>query len=267
MAITALISALGAPGVSTTVAALSTAWPGPVLAVDADPVRGSLVPGWLSRWWVDGRITTDGVVTFAASTRRMRSVPAEGLAGHAQEVPHARHVRVLPGVLHREQTTAIGSEGWSRLASALRDLSRSGPDVLVDAGRWSPTTPWPLLAEADRVLLAVRPSLRSCSGSTDLARLLAERVGTRAQVAVLGADSSTAAEAASVVGLPLGLSMPLDYPAAQVFSDGVHGPPHLDQRRLWKATRRNARALHHQAHRPVRFETNSALDLLKAGNE
>lgn len=262
MAITALISALGSPGVSTTVAALATAWPGPVLAVDADPVRGALVPGWLSRWWVDGRITTaSGVVTFASSTRRMSSVPAEGLAGHAQEVPHARHVRVLPGVLHREQTTAIGSEGWPRLASALRDLTRSGPDVLIDAGRWSPTTPWPLLTEADRVLLAVRPSLRSCSGSTDLARLLADQVGPRAQLAVLGTDSSTAAETAAAVELPLGLAMPLDYPAAQVFADGVHGPPHLEQRRLWRAARRNARALHRQAHHPVRFENNAGLDL------
>ncbi|MCA1229414.1 hypothetical protein [Saccharopolyspora sp. 6M] len=266
MAITALISALGAPGVSTTVAALSTAWPGPVLAVDADPVRGSLVPGWLSRWWVDGRITTDGVVTFAASTRRMPSVPAEGLAGHAQEVPHARHVRVLPGVLHREQTTAIGSEGWSRLASALRDLSRSGPDVLVDAGRWSPATPWPLLAEADRVLLAVRPSLRSCSGSTDLARHLADRYAA-VELAVLAADSHGTADTAAVLGLPVGLTVPEDAMSAQVFSDGARIPARLERRPLWKATRRNARALHHQAHRPVRFETNAALDLLKAGNE
>ncbi|WP_263249572.1 hypothetical protein [Saccharopolyspora rosea] len=109
--------------------------------MDADPARGSLVPGWLSRWWVDGRITTEtGVATVAAATRGMTSVPAEALAGHSQDVPHARHVRVLSGVLHREQSLAIGSDGWHPLGSALRDLTISGPDVLIDAGRRDPQT-------------------------------------------------------------------------------------------------------------------------------
>ncbi|MBK0870210.1 hypothetical protein INP57_25700 [Saccharopolyspora sp. HNM0986] len=253
MAITAVISALGAPGVSTTVAALATAWPGPLLAADADPVRGALVPGWLSRWWVDGRLTTEtGVVTFAASTRRMTTVPAEGLAGHVHAVPHARHIRVLPGVLHAEQAIAIGSDGWSRLASALRDVTKSGPDVLVDAGRWCPQTPWPLLNAADRVLLAVRPSLRSCSGSTDLARYLTDRY-QRVELAVLAADSRQAADTAQALGVPVGFSLPEDAPSARVFSDGAEQPKHLHRRPLWKAIRSTARGLHRQAHVTVRF--------------
>lgn len=253
--ITAMISALGAPGVSTTVAALATAWPGPVLAVDADPVRGALVPGWLSRWWVDGRVSTEtGIATVAAATRGLTSLPAEALAGHTQQVPHARHVRVLGGVLHREQSVAIGTEGWHRLASALRDLSDSGPDVLIDAGRRDTQTPWPLLAEADRILLAVRPRLRSCSGSTDLARSLRARYGDRVQLAVLATESRTAAEAAAALDLPVGITVPVDFPSAQVFADGVHGPEHLQRRPLWKATRRVARGLHRQAHRPIGFD-------------
>ncbi|MEY8042741.1 hypothetical protein AB8O55_25325 [Saccharopolyspora cebuensis] len=251
MGITTVISALGAPGVSTTVAALATAWPGPVLAVDADPARGALVPGWLARWWIDGRITPQaGVVSFAASTRRMTSVPAEGLVGHAQEVPHARHVRVLPGVGHREQATVIGEPGWSRLASALRDLAESGPDVLVDAGRWCPQTAWPLLEEADRVVLAVRPSVRSCSGSTDLATYLRDRFGHVA-LAVLAADARTAADTAQALDLPLGFTVPDDAPSAQVFSDGAAAPGRIERRPLWKSIRRTARTLHRHAHRPV----------------
>ena len=265
MAITTVISALGAPGVSTTVAALATAWPGPVLAVDADPVRGSLVPGWLSRWWVDGRITTEaGVVTFAASTRRMTSVPSEGLAGHTAEVPNARHIRVLPGVVHAEQAVAIGADGWSRLASALRDLSETGPDVLVDAGRWCPQTPWPLLNAADRVLLALRPTLRSCSGSTDLARHLADRF-ERVELAVLAADSRGACDTARAVDAPRGLTLPDDTPSARVFADGATEPLHLARRPLWKATRRTARVLHAQAHRPVGFH--HGLETTQAGVE
>ena len=126
----------------------------------------------------------------------MTSVPAEALVGHSQEVPHARHVRILPGVLHREQSVAIGSDGWHRLGSALCDLTLSGPDVLIDAGRRDPQTPWPLLAEADRILLAVRPRLRSCSGSTDLAMSLRARYGDRVQLAVLAGDSRSAADTA-----------------------------------------------------------------------
>ncbi|WP_338600501.1 hypothetical protein [Saccharopolyspora sp. SCSIO 74807] len=263
MAITTMISALGAPGASTTVAALTTAWPGPVLAVDADPVRGSLVPGWLSRWWVDGRITTEtGVVTFAASTRRMTSVPAEGLASHTAQVPNARHIRVLPGVLHAEQAIAIGSEGWARLASALRDLTNAGPDVLVDAGRWCPHTPWPLLNVADRVLLAVRPSLRSCSGSADLARYLFDRF-EHVQLAVLAADSPGAADTARALDLPRGLALPDDASSARVFADGATEPFGLARRPLWKATRRTARALHAQAHSPIRGTR--GLDSTQAG--
>ena len=253
MTITAMISALGAPGVSTTVAALATAWPKAVLAVDADPVRGSLVPGWLSRWWVDGRITTDtGVVTFAASTRRMISVPAEGLVGHTHEIPHARHSRVLPGVLHPEQAVAIGSDGWSRLASALRDLSRAGPDVLIDAGRWCPQTPWPLLDVADRVLLAVRPSLRSCSGSTDPARYLGDQF-PRVELAVLAADSRSATDTGRTLELPVGFWLPEDAPSARVFSDGTAAPVRLERRPLWKAVRSTSRALDRQDHVGVRF--------------
>jgi len=250
-----MISALGAPGVSTTVAALATAWPGPVLAVDADPVRGALVPGWLSRWWVSGRISTEtGVVTVAAATRGLEAVPAEALAGHAQEVPHARHVRVLPGLLHREQSVAIGTDGWTRLASALRDVTRCGPDVLIDAGRRDPRTAWPLLAEADRILLAVRPHLRSCSGATDLARSLHARYGQRVALAVLACESRAASEAAATLDLPVAVTMPADPLAAQVFSDGLRGPRHLQRRPLWTAARRTARALHRQAHRPVGFD-------------
>lgn len=252
MAITAVISALGAPGVSTTVAALATSWPAAALAVDADPARGSLVPGWLSRWWVDGRITTDtGVVTFAASTRRMISVPAEGLVGHTHEIPNARHLRVLPGVLHAEQANAIGSDGWSRLASALRDLTNAGPDVLIDAGRWGPHTPWPLLDVADRVLLAVRPSLRSCSGSTELAKYLTDQF-TQVELAVLAADAANAKDTASTLELPIGLRLPEDPPSAQVFSDGTSAPTRLERRPLWKAVRSTTRALHRQHHIGVR---------------
>src|SRR5699024_9266633 len=116
------------------------------------------------------------VLSFASSTRHLESVPAEGLAGHAQEVPDSGGLRLLAGVNGPVQAGAIGCDGWKRLASALRDLSESGPDVLVDAGRWSPATPWPLVAESDLVLVGVRPTLRHIVAAGRLVTVLRDLV-------------------------------------------------------------------------------------------
>jgi MinD superfamily P-loop ATPase len=42
-----IVSGKGAPGATTTLAALAAAWPAPVLLADCDPDGGDLAPGWL----------------------------------------------------------------------------------------------------------------------------------------------------------------------------------------------------------------------------
>ncbi|KAA5825445.1 hypothetical protein F1721_32940 [Saccharopolyspora hirsuta] len=223
----AMVSAKCSPGVTTAVAALATVWPHRLLVVDADPTGGDLLTGWGGAWLVDGRLNTGcGVVSFAASTRHLQAVPSEGLAGHVQEIPGLEHVRLLAGVASRAQAAAIGDAGWQRLASATRDLSREGPDVLIDAGRWASDTPWPLLGEADLVLVGLRPNLRHLTAARPLISVVRELVPiTRLGVLVTVTTSREADRVAQATGVPVGVELPDDPSAARFFSDGIGGHP------------------------------------------
>lgn len=116
-------------------------------------------------------------------------------------------------------------------------------------------------------MLAVRPRLRSCSGSTDLAMSLRARYGDRVQLAVLAGDSQSAADTAAALDLPVAITVPMDLPSSQVFADGIHGPVHLERRPLWKAVRRIARGLHRQARRPVGFDYEPDVEMREVGVE
>ncbi|MEV4731900.1 hypothetical protein [Saccharopolyspora sp. NPDC049426] len=262
MALVTVLSAKGSPGVTTGIAALATVWPDRLLVVDADPAGGDLLPGWAGQWWVDGRLTSDrSVLSFASSTRHLESVPAEGLAGHAQEVPDSTGLRLLAGVNDPVQAGAIGSDGWKRLASALRDLSGSGPDVLVDAGRWSPATPWPLVAESDLVLVGVRPTLRHIVAADRLVRVLRDLVPSqRLGAAVSVATSRQADDAARALAIPVGMELPDDPTAAGALCDG--GTPCLQPRRsaLLRTSRKAARRLHTQLAGPGQVSSAPASD-------
>ncbi|MGW1680093.1 hypothetical protein [Saccharopolyspora sp. NPDC002376] len=245
MAVIAMVSAKCSPGVSTAVAALATVWPHRLLVVDADPTGGDLLTGWGGAWLVDGRLNAGcGVVSFAASTRHLDAVPSEGLAGHVQEVPGLEHVRLLAGVASQAQAAAIGDAGWLRLASAIRDLSREGPDILIDAGRWGPGTPWTLLTEADLVLVGLRPSLRHLTAVRPLIGAVRELVPiTRIGLLVAATTSSPADRIAHATGVPVGVELPDDPTAARFFSDGIGGHPPR-RRALLRTSRKAALRLH-----------------------
>ncbi len=59
-----------------------------------------------------------------------------------------------------------------------RAPSAIGRDVLVDTGRLvGSRAGWPLLQAADRVLVAVRPSVRSVHAAQDVVQRLAHELG------------------------------------------------------------------------------------------
>ena len=242
------VSAKGAPGVTTMVAALASLWPAPVLVVDADPDGGDLLPGWTARWWIDGHVRADrGVVSFASDTRFQEddSVPASALAAHVQSVPDVTHVRLLAGVASSQQARAVQTGGWLRLAQAARNLTDSArPDVLVDAGGLGSETPWPLLSHADLVLLAVRPTLCHLrAASPQVARLREAVPGTRIALAVLASPERRAQDMSSALDLDVEVVWPDDPYGARAFSDGltpVHTPR---QRPLLGAARKTAQHL------------------------
>ena len=245
MSVIAMLSAKASPGVSTTVAALATQWPGPVLVADADPQGGDLLAGWAGPWWVDGSLTAQrSVVSFATATRHLDAVPAASLAGHVQPVPELPQVRLLTGVRDRAQADALDTAGWRRLAYAIRDVSDDGePDVLIDLGRHSESTPWALAEEADLVLLALRPTLRHLRASLPLAEILTGHLPAgQLGAAVLASDADNASSISQTLELPLRMRLPDDAGTARFFSDGLL--EHTRRQPLLGAARHTAHQLH-----------------------
>jgi hypothetical protein len=250
MTIVALLSGKASPGVTTTAVALAAAWPGPVALVDADPAGGDIVPGWLSHWWVSGVIARErGIVSFAAASRGLpvQALPAEALAGHVHVVPTARHVMVLPGVAHQAEAEALTEAGWQQLAAALRDLTHAdGPDVIIDAGRINPVdSPWPLISEADRVLVGVRGSLRHLNAAHTACRVLDE-VLDRDQLGLAVCAGGDRRQIQNALDLPIEIELPRDPSAASGFSDGGTHPRQWQRSLLWRSAALAARRLRHQ---------------------
>lgn len=251
MAIVALLSGKASPGVTTTAVALAAAWPGPVALVDADPAGGDIVPGWLSHWWVSGVIPRErGIVSFAAAARGLpvQALPAEALAGHVHVVPTARHVMVLPGVAHQAEAEALAAAGWQHLAAALRDLTHDGPDVIIDAGRIHPGgSPWPLIREADQVLVGVRGSLRHVTAAHTACRVLDEVLDRDHLGLAVCAGGDRRQIQDALGGLPVEVELPRDPSTASGFSDGGSTSSRPWRRSLlWRSAALAARRLRHR---------------------
>jgi hypothetical protein len=152
MALIAVASDKGAPGVTTTALALASVWPEPVLLAECDPAGGDLVFRFPA---ADGRQLDQrrGLLSLAVAGRR---------GYQQQEVwPHTQKIHggldVLLGVTNAEQGAGL-STLWGPLARTLGALP--GTDVIADCGRLGPEGPfYDLLAEADAVLLITRPEL------------------------------------------------------------------------------------------------------------
>jgi hypothetical protein len=156
MPLIALVSAKGSPGVSTAALACTLTWPAPMLLAECDPAGGDLLAGYLAKY----ELPPDrGIVPLAGSLLRGT---ADDLAGHLIDLDAPKQKRLaLQGLAAPAQASSL-TPAWGRLG----ELFASSPYlVLADCGRLTTHhPPWPLLAKADLVLLALRPtSLRTVS--------------------------------------------------------------------------------------------------------
>jgi MinD superfamily P-loop ATPase len=230
--LTVVTSGKAAPGVTTSTWALALTWRGPLLVADCDPAGGDMAPGLLA-----GRVGADrGLLSWSTAARR--GIPAMEtatmVAEHAVQLPEQPHVWLVPGFTTAAQGTSFTAEAWERLASALRRSNASiGRDALVDAGRLvTDRGCWPVLRAADRVLLAVRPSVRSVHAAQDARQRLRHELGDLANVTalVVGDGPYSASEVAKALDLPLTGTLPYDRTAAQALSDGATVNPKTLQR-------------------------------------
>lgn len=250
--LTVVTSGKASPGISTTAWALALTWPRPVLLVDADPAGGDLASGLLA-----GRGQVErGLVTWIAQNRRTAAIPAaHAVMSHIVSIPEALNVWLMPGLQRSGQAAALSGPVWDRLALA---LERAGPalgrDVIVDTGRIGPATCWPILRAADRVLVGVRPSVRSVRAAQDAITHIRSEVGDldRTQALMVGSGDYTAKEVAAALTVPLAAVMPEDRAAAQVLSDaGRGGVRGVARSKLLRAARSLADALVSQSPAPT----------------
>lgn len=207
MAVLGFAAAKGAPGTTTLVLALATAWARynrPPLLVEADPDGGSIAADLFG-----GRAPDDRGVAGLALARDPE--PLYSLQAQCIDVVDADFTLLLgPGCPARARSAAAA---WPVLAAALLPLRESGEvDVLVDLGR----------ARADdavtHFLLPVLDQLVWVTGSS-LADVLATRAAVTTttslvpavQVVVVGPDRPyRPTEIADAVGAPVVATLPHD---------------------------------------------------------
>lgn len=244
--LTVITSGKAAPGVTTSAWALSLSWPRPVLVADCDPAGGDMVAGLLA-----GRVSQDrGLLSWSSAARRGAPalVAAQLLAAHAVSLPEQPEAWLLPGFANSTQGSSFTVEVWQRLALALeRAESTIGRDAIVDTGRVvGAGGNWPLMHRADKVLVAVRPSLRSVHAAQDVVGRLREELGDLGTVSalVIGDGPYSGAEVVSALGVRLAGSLPADRQAAAVLTDGAIASPRvLHRSALLKSARAIARRL------------------------
>lgn len=148
MAVIALTSAKGAPGVTTTALALTALWPRTAILLEADMSgSSSILAGYLRA----STTHTRGLLGLALA-HRQRPIHVDDLWDQTIPLgPADKHL--VPGIADPVQAAGLTSM-WGFLAEILTALERDGVDVIIDAGRMGAAhTPPTLLRAADMVLL------------------------------------------------------------------------------------------------------------------
>lgn len=211
-----LVSASGAPGVTTTAIGLAVRWPRPVVLVEADPKGGSGILAGYFR----GQVDHPGLIELVMAHRA--DVFAETLPRLLLPVDGTQ-ASVLVGTRSHEQAGGL-TVLWPPLEEALRDLDSTGTDVILDAGRLgAPASPTPLINGSDITLLVMGSDLPSLAANRSWAALLAADDGPGHVVRVLlvgPGEPYGAGEVSKALGLPALASIDRDPRLARVFSHG-----------------------------------------------
>jgi len=239
MAVVALASASGSPGVTTTALGIALLWPRPVLLVEADPTGGS---GLLAGYFRGTREYVGGLIELALTSSSIH----DGLAEVSQRIEGTR-VSFVAGTRSHTQAPAL-RDLWQPLSEELIDLESTGQDVIVDAGRLGLAgSPQPLLANADMTLIVTRTTLpalsavRSWADSAQRDTFDWQQTG----VAVVGEGQPYGSrEVSQVLGLPVVATLADDRDSAAVLSRGAAPPKRFDTGPLTRSLRAAIASIH-----------------------
>ncbi|WBB78101.1 ParA family protein [Micromonospora sp. WMMD882] len=223
MAIIALASAKGSPGVTTTALACTLSWHRRLVLAECDPAGGSVLAGYLGGT-LDG---PRGIGELAVGELRDGSLEAMFWSQLVDLDAPKRERLLLPGVVDPAQAGSV-TPLWQRFADFFTSLEQGTPpyDVLVDCGRLAVTgAPWPVLRAAAVVLVVTRATLPDISATRSLLRSM-ERDFTEHRVPagsvrllVVG-DGHGTGEISKALGAPVIARLPHDPRTAGVLSLG-----------------------------------------------
>ena len=186
-------AARSSPGVTTAMLACASVWPGRLLLVEASEDGGALAARF-------GLRVEPGLTTFAAASRHAATGDDAGgrLVDHVQPLPGTDRILALVAPASMEPARVLLRTAAARLAELLDGLT---DDMLIDAGRLSPTPlAGPLLAEADRLVLVVRPRLEELTALAHRLPHLAT-FGARPEVLLVGDRPYGPGEVADTLGV------------------------------------------------------------------
>jgi hypothetical protein len=152
MALVAVASDKGAPGVTTASVVLAAVWPRPVLLAECDPAGGDLVYRFPA---ADGGRLDPGLGLLSLAVTARRGLRPEQVWEHTQTLRGG--LAVLTGVSTAEQGAGLDPL-WGPVGSVLAQLPQG--DVIADCGRLGVDGPQhDLLAQAAAVVLVTRHDL------------------------------------------------------------------------------------------------------------
>ncbi len=192
MALISVMSAKGAPGVTTSAMLLASLWPTPSILVDADPLGGDVALRLLRD---DGHpLDPDrGLMSLLPAARR--GMTPEMTRQHAQ--PAIGGQPVLCGLAGPEQALAVAPL-WPVLAEAFSQVSAA--DVIADLGQVHGRSPHVSMVERSTVVLIVyRPTAWSAVHTRRRIDMFGDLLGDRGIRAgiVCVADSKSARDIAA----------------------------------------------------------------------
>ncbi len=238
MALYALVSAGGSPGVTTSALALALGWPAQVILAECDPSGGDILAGLFA-----GHLpATRGLLSLAVDAGRGADAAARAMWPQLIELDDARQRLLLAGISDPRQGAGL-VPAWPSLASMFSSLPA---DVIADCGRLDAGEgPLSVLSEAAVVVVVLRPSLRQVARARPRIEMLGQLLGgvRRVTLLVIGEGTHAPRDIAKALGVPVIAALPDDRKTARVLSDGAGSRRTLQARPLLRAAAVAGRAL------------------------
>ncbi|GAA4463759.1 ParA family protein [Phytohabitans houttuyneae] len=223
MAIVALVSPKGSPGVTTTALACALTWHRRLVLAECDPAGGSIMAGYLGGAVPGPR----GIGELAVAELRDGRLDRDFWSQLIDLDAPRRERLLLPGITDPAQAGSV-SPLWQRFADFFLALEKGEPafDVIVDCGRLhAPSPPWPILRAAALVLVVTGARLPDLSSArATIAALQRDfrehRVAAGSLRLLLVGEGHAQAEISKALELPVIARLPHDPRTAEVLTVG-----------------------------------------------